>query len=309
MINRILLRIKIVQIVFAYYKSGEKDYGVAEKELFHSIEKTYDLYYHLLLLAIEVTRHARNKIDAGLQKYRPTEEDLNPNRRFADNRFIAQLEANEMFVERVEQKNLSWIDSPEVIKSLYDSIVSSECYKSYMEGESSDYAADKELWRKIFRNEVLNNKALAVALEEQSIYWCAEADFVISFILKTIKKFDESKGTSQALLPMYNHDEDKRFAQKLFFNTIRHGDEYKALIEEFTKNWELDRIAYMDVIIMMVALGELNDFPSIPVNVTLNEYIEIAKQYSTDKSGTFVNGVLDKIVSHLKREGTLVKAN
>lgn len=309
MINRILLRIKIVQIVFAYYKSGEKDYGVAEKELFHSIEKTYDLYYHLLLLAIEVTRYARNKIETGLQKYRPTEEDLNPNRRFADNRLIAQLEANETLTERVEKKKLSWIDSPEVVKSLYDSIVSSENYQSYMSSDANDYTADKELWRKIFRNEVLNNEALTIALEEQSIYWCAEADFVISFILKTIKKFDENKGDTQALLPMYNHEEDKQFAQKLFFNTLRNGKEYQALIEEFTKNWELDRIAYMDVIIMMVALAELHDFPSIPINVTLNEYIEIAKQYSTDKSGTFVNGVLDKIVAHLKREGTLMKAN
>jgi N utilization substance protein B len=309
MINRILLRIKIVQIVFAYYKSGEKEYGVAEKELFHSIEKTYDLYYHLLLLAIEVTRYARNKIENGLQKYRPSEEELNPNRRFADNRFIAQLEANETFVERIEQKKLSWIDSPEVVKSVYDTIVSSEHYQSYMSCETNDYTADKELWRKIFRNEILNNEALPTALEEQSIYWCAEADFVISFILKTIKKFDESKGDKQALLPMYNHEEDKIFAKKLFAGTLRNGKEYQALIEEFTKNWELDRIAYMDVIIMMVALAELHDFPSIPVNVTLNEYIEIAKQYSTDKSGTFVNGVLDKIVTHLKKEGSLLKAN
>jgi N utilization substance protein B len=309
MINRILLRIKIVQIVFAYYKSGEKEYGVAEKELFHSIEKTYDLYYHLLLLAIEVTRYARNKIDAGLQKYRPTEEDLNPNRRFAENRFIAQLEINETFIERVEEKKLSWIDSPEVVKSLYDAIISSESYQAYMCSETNDYAADKELWRKIFRNEILNNEALPAALEEQSIYWCAEADFVISFILKTIKKFDESKGAKQPLLPMYNHEEDKLFAKKLFANTLQNGKEYRDLIEEFTKNWELDRIAYMDVIIMMVALAELHDFPSIPVNVTLNEYIEIAKQYSTDKSGTFVNGVLDKIVNHLKNEGSLMKAN
>lgn len=309
MINRILLRIKIVQIVFAYYKSGEKDYGVAEKELFHSIEKTYDLYFHLLLLAIEITRYARNKIDAGFQKYIPTEEDLNPNRRFADNRFIAQLEINETLVEKLEKKKISWVDSPEVIRSLFDAITSSEAYASYMNSESNDYADDKELWRKIFRSDILNNETLAVALEEQSIYWCAEADFVISFILKTIKKFDEDKKEKQALMSMYNHEEDKLFAQKLFFNTLKYGEKNRELIEEFTKNWELDRIAYMDVIVMMVALAELNDFPSIPVNVTLNEYIEIAKQYSTDKSGNFVNGVLDKIVSHLKKEGSLLKAN
>lgn len=309
MINRILLRIKIVQIIFAFYKSGEKEYGVAEKELLHSIERTYDLYFHLLSLAIEITRYARNKIENGLQKYMPTEEDLNPNRRFAENRFIAQLETNKMLVDKLGKKKLSWVDAPEVTKSIYDTIVVSEAYQSYMSNPMNDYEADKELWRKIFRNEILNSEVLAVALEEQSIYWCAEADFVISFILKTIKRFEEANGAGQTLLPMYNHEEDKEFAKKLFLDTIQHGNEYRTLIEEFTKNWELDRIAYMDVIIMMVALAELNDFPTIPINVTLNEYIEIAKQYSTEKSGTFVNGVLDKIVSHLKKEGVLLKTN
>jgi len=309
MINRILLRIKIVQIVFSYYKSGEKPYEIAEKELFHSIEKSYELYHHLLMLSIEITRYARNKIDSGLQKYRPTAEELSPNLRFAENRFIVQLEQNDAFNKYVVKKKLSWVDCPEVIKSLFDEIISSSVYAEYMNSETNDYEADKELWRKIFRNEILTSEALSGALEDQSIYWCAEADFIISFILKTIKRFEEKNESKQPLMPMFSHDDDREFARKLFADTLTHGDENRLLIEEFTKNWELDRIAFMDVVIMMVALAELNDFPTIPINVTLNEYIEIAKQYSTEKSGTFVNGVLDKIVTHLKKEGKLLKVS
>jgi N utilization substance protein B len=302
-----LLRIKIVQIIFSFYRSGEKEYGVAEKELFHSIEKTYDLYHYLLLLAVEITRYARNRIETGRQKFRPTEEELNPNMRFADNRFILQLESCKAFTKYVESRKLLWVDYPEVIKSLYEAIVASPHYAEYMTGEADSYNADKDIWRKIFRHEILNSELLESTLEEQNIYWCAEMDFVISFILKTIKKFSEEKSGQQPLLPMFSHEDDREFARKLFSDAISHSDENRQLIDECTKNWELDRIAYMDVVIMMVAVAELSDFPSIPVSVTLNEYIEIAKQYSTEKSGTFVNGVLDKVVEHLKKEGKLLK--
>ncbi len=309
MINRILIRIKIVQLVFAYYKSGEKEYRIAEKELFHSIEKTYELYFYLLLLAVEVTRFARLRIDNALHKYRPTDQELDPNRRFANNLFISQLEQNETFNRYVTAKKLSWTDHSEVIKSLYDVMINSSLYESYMQQEANNYEEDKELWRKFFRQDILTSDLLESTLEEQNIYWCTELDFVVSFILKTIKRFDQGNGASQPLLPMYNHEDDKEFAQKLFSDTITHGEENRKLIDEFTKNWELDRIAYMDVVIMMVALAELQGFPTIPINVTLNEYIELAKQYSTEKSATFVNGVLDKIVEHLRQEGKLIKVS
>ena len=309
MINRILIRIKVVQLVFAYYKSGEKEYRIAEKELFHSIEKTYELYFYLLLLAVEVTRFARLRIDNALHKYRPTDQELDPNRRFANNLFISQLEQNETFNRYVTAKKLSWTDHSEVIKSLYDVMINSSLYESYMRQEATNYEEDKDLWRKFFRQDILTNDLLESTLEEQNIYWCTELDFVVSFILKTIKRFDQSMGASQPLLPMYNHEDDKEFARKLFSDTITHGEENRKLIDEFTKNWELDRIAYMDVVIMMVALAELQGFPSIPINVTLNEYIELAKQYSTEKSATFVNGVLDKIVEHLRQERKLIKVS
>jgi N utilization substance protein B len=309
MINRILIRIKIVQLVFAYYKSGEKEYKIAEKELFYSIEKTYELYFYLLLLAVEVTRFARLRIDNAMHKYRPTDQELDPNRRFANNLFILQLEKNEVFNRYVAAKKLSWTDHPEVIKSLYDTMINSSLYEEYMHSEENNYEEDKELWKKFFRHDILASDLLDSTLEEQNIYWCTELDFVVSFILKTIKRFDQDKDEKQSLLPMYNHEDDKEFAKKLFSDTLQHGEENRKLIDEFTKNWELDRIAYMDVVIMMVALAELQGFPTIPINVTLNEYIELAKQYSTEKSATFVNGVLDKIVEHLRQEGQLIKVS
>jgi len=309
MINRILLRIKVIQIIFAYFKSDEKGCEVAERELFHSVEKSYDLYFYLLLLAVEITHYAQNKIETGLNKFRPTEEELHPNTRFADNQFIAQLEQNETFIKHIRQKNLSWVENRQVVKALFDTITSTSYYAEYMSAQKADYEADKDVWKKIFKYTVLTNEFLEMTLEEQDIYWSAEMDFVISFIIKTIKRFSLSDKNNVLLMPMYNHDDDKDFARQLLHNTIIHVKENQALIDEFTKNWELDRIAYMDVVVMLVALAEINDFPSIPINVTLNEYIEIAKQYSTEKSGTFVNGVLDKIVAHLRQEGKLVKVS
>jgi transcription antitermination protein NusB len=164
------------------------------------------------------------------------------------------------------------------------------------------------LWRKIFKRCILSNEELLTSLEEQSIYWNDDLEIVVSFILKTIKKFDSEDGRTKPLLPMFKDDEDRMFASKLFRSAILNGAEYKALIDEHTKNWEIDRIAFMDVVIMQLALAEIQNFPTIPVNVTLNEYIEISKTYSTDRSSNFINGVLDNIVTQLKNENKLVKA-
>lgn len=295
--------------MFAFYKSGEKEYKVAEKELFYSFEKTYELYFYLLLLAVEITHYAQLKIDNALHKFRPTNEELEPNRLFANNLFIKQLDKNEQFVRFIKDKNITWANHQEVIKLLYERMIKSPIYDDYMKRSQNNYEADKELWRQFFRHEILENELLEQTLEEQNIYWCTEIDFVISFILKTIKRFEASKEQFQPLLPMFNHQEDQEFARQLFADTITKAAQNRQLIDEFTKNWELDRIAFMDVIIMMVALAELESFPTIPINVTLNEYIEIAKQYSTEKSATFVNGVLDKIVEHFREKGELLKVS
>jgi len=307
MINRVLLRIKIVQILYSYYKSDSKSLPVAEKELFHSIEKTYDLYYHLLQLSIEITRFAADRIETKRNKLRPTPEDLNPNTRFIDNKFVAQLSTNIQFNEYLKAHKLSWVNDSEIIKVLFEEIIATDFYAEYMNAPATDYAADKDVWRKIFKKVVLQSEQVDESIQDQNIYWTDDIEMVISFIIKTIKRFDESKGDEQPLLPMFKDEEDSEFASKLIRSVLTKGPVLREMIDENTKNWELDRIAFMDIVIMEVALSELLDFPTIPVNVTLNEYIEIAKNYSTDKSGTFINGVLDNIVGQLKKDNKLIK--
>jgi N utilization substance protein B len=307
MINRALLRIKIVQILYSYYKSDSKSLPVAEKELFHSIEKTYDLYYHLLQLSIEITRFAADRIETKRNKLLPTEEDLNPNTRFIDNKFVAQLTTNIQFNEYLKEHKLSWVNDAEIIKILFDEIIVSDFYIEYMNAPTADYAADKDIWRKIFKKLVLQSEQVDESIQDQNIYWTDDIEMVVSFIIKTIKRFDASKGDEQPLLPMFKDEEDWEFARKLMRSVLTKGISYREMIDVNTKNWELDRIAFMDIVIMEVALAELLDFPTIPVNVTLNEYIEIAKSYSTEKSGTFINGVLDNIVGQLKKDNKLIK--
>ena len=307
MINRTLLRTKIVQILYSYYKSDGKSLPVAEKELFHSIEKTYDLYYHLLQLSIEITRFAANRIETKRNKLRPTPEDLNPNTRFIDNSFIKQLSTNITFTEYLQAKKLSWVNDSEIIKVLFEEIIASDFYSEYMNAPEVDYASDKDVWRKIFKKIILQSEALDDSIQDQNIYWTDDIEMVVSFIIKTIKRFDIAKGDEQELLPMFKDNEDAEFAKQLLRSVLTKGPELRNMIDQNTKNWELDRIAFMDIVIMEVALSELLGFPTIPVNVTLNEYIEIAKNYSTEKSGTFINGVLDNIVGQLKKENKLIK--
>ena len=307
MINRVLLRIKIVQILYSYYKSDGKSLPLAEKELFHSIEKTYDLYFHLLQLSVEITRYAAEKIETKRNRLLPTDEDLHPNTRFINNSFVAQLSKNVLFNDHLSAHKLSWVNYPDIIKELFEELVATEFYPEYMNSPSVDYVADKDIWRKIYKKVILQNEELEDSIQDQSIYWTDDIEMVVSFIIKTIKRFDLSNGAEQDLLPMFKDQEDAEFARKLIQSVLTKSVDLREMIDVNTKNWELDRIAFMDIIIMEVALAELLDFPTIPVNVTLNEYIEIAKTYSTEKSGTFINGVLDNIVGQLKKENKLIK--
>lgn len=307
MINRVLLRIKILQILYAYYKGDGTSVTLAEKELFYSIEKTYELYFHLLYLTVEVTHYAENKIDARKNKLRPSEEDLNPNTRFVDNTFVKQVARNLQISDFLSEHKVSWANDMDTVKLVYDLIVESDFYAEYMSAENVDYAADKDIWRKIFRRIILQSEDFFNSIEDQSIYWTDDLDIVVSFIIKTIKRFDLKNGMHQEVLPMFKDEEDEEFAGKLLKTTINNETEYREMIDKHTRNWELDRIAFMDILIMQTALAEIMTFPTIPVNVTLNEYIEISKSYSTDKSATFINGVLDNIVKELKAENKLIK--
>jgi len=307
MINRVLLRIKTIQILYSYYKGDGQSISLAEKELFHSIEKTYELYFHLLQLAVEITQYAENKIDSRKNKLRPTPEDLDPNTRFVDNRFVAQLKKNNQLQSFLKEHKTSWANNQDIVKSMYELIVTSDSYTEYMASESTDYILDKDIWRKIYKKIILQNEEFSDSIEDQSIYWTDDLEIVISFIIKTIKRFDPENGANQELLPMFKDDEDAEFASKLITKSLENDTEYREMIDKHTQNWELDRIAFMDIIIMQAALAEIISFPTIPINVTLNEYIEISKSFSTDKSATFINGVLDNIVKELRAENKLIK--
>ena len=307
MINRVLLRIKILQIIYAFYKGDSHSVALAEKELFHSVEKTYELYFHLLQLAVEVTNYASNKIDARKNKLRPSDDDLNPNTRFVDNSFVTQLSKNVQLQNYIKENKISWDNNQDTVKTVYELVAASDSYVEYMSAEKADYAADKDIWRKIYKKIILQSEEFSDSIEDQSIYWTDDLEIVISFIIKTIKKFDLVNGVDQPLLPMFKDEEDAEFAGKLLKNSLEKEKEYRKMIDSHTNNWELDRIAFMDIIIMQTALAEFMTFPTIPVNVTLNEYIEISKNYSTDRSATFINGVLDNIVKELKAENKLIK--
>ena len=307
MINRVLIRLKIVQIVYAYYQNGGKNLDTAEKELFFSLSKAYDMYNYLLLLMVEVTKQAERKQSAAKSKLLPTAEELYPNTKFVDNRFIAQLEVNKQLLEFSETQKKTWENESEFVKSLCEKIMDSDIYKEYMASETSSYEEDRELWRKIYKRIIFNNPELDQVLEDQSLYWNDDKEIVDTFVLKTIKRFEESNGAKQELLPEFKDEEDQDFARRLFRRTILNEDYYRHLISENTRNWDLDRVAFMDVVIMQIALAEILSFPNIPVSVSLNEYVEIAKLYSTPKSGSFINGTLDGIVNALKKDNKLMK--
>ena len=307
MINRVLIRLKIVQIVYAYYQNGGKNLDTAEKELFFSLSKAYDLYNYLLLLMVEVTKQANKRLNAAKNKLVPTKEELFPNTKFVENRFIAQLEVNKQLLEFSNNQKKTWENEADFVKTLCDKILESDIYKEYMASETSSYEEDRELWRKLYKNIIFNNIELDQVLEDQSLYWNDDKEIVDTFVLKTIKRFDEKNGAKQELLPEFKDEEDQDFARRLFRRTIFNADYYRHLISENTKNWDLDRVAFMDVVIMQIALAEILSFPNIPVSVSLNEYVEIAKLYSTPKSGGFINGTLDGIVNSLKKENKLTK--
>lgn len=279
----------------------------AEKELFFSLSKAYDLYNYLLLLMVEVTKQANKRLNAAKNKLVPTKEELFPNTKFVENRFIAQLEVNKQLLEFSNNQKKTWENEADFVKTLCDKILGSDIYKEYMASETSSYEEDRELWRKLYKNIIFNNIELDQVLEDQSLYWNDDKEIVDTFVLKTIKRFDEKNGAKQELLPEFKDEEDQDFARRLFRRTILNADYYRHLISENTKNWDLDRVAFMDVVIMQIALAEILSFPNIPVSVSLNEYVEIAKLYSTPKSGGFINGTLDGIVNSLKKENKLTK--
>ena len=307
MISRRLLRVKILQVLFAYFKSENDSLNNVEKELLHSINKAYDLYHLLLLLPVELADFAENKIQVAKQKLMPTQEDLNPNTKFIDNKIIKILRENEALQGYIAKHKLGWGLYPEISKNLYTNLSNSEYFKQYLDADLNSFTEDKNLVINILSRELEDFEDLYQLLEEQSIYWNDDLEFMLSMVVKTLKKFKEDQPLDAPLFPMYRSDDDEDYAKRLLRKVILNHAENVKLIEEYTKNWEVDRIASMDILIMELALTEIKEFPSIPIKVSFNEYIEIAKYYSTDQSSTFINGVLDKIIISLRKKNAVVK--
>jgi N utilization substance protein B len=307
MINRILIRIKVLQIVYAYYQKNSTNLNNAEKELTQSLQKSFDLYHYLLLLIGVLTDLEQKRLDALKYKYLTTEEERNPNMRMMDNRFAEQLRKNETLEKFANQQGALWNDEDAgFIRRLLSEILQSDIYKEYSQSPDT-YEADREFWRKVFKVIILENSELPDILEEKNIYWSDDLDIIGTFVLKTIKRFEPEKENKQELLPMFRDEEDHLFAGQLLRRSIMEHEENAGLIDKQITNWDLERIASMDLYIMQIALSEIKNFPSIPVNVTLNEYIDLARYYSTPKSGVFINGILDSIVTEWKNEGKLFK--
>ena len=307
MINREIIRIKIVQLTYAYYQNGNKNIDTAEKELFFSLSKAYDLYNYLLALMVASAKEARRRLE--IEQARSQREGKEPpSGKFAYNRFTMQLEENYQLNEFMETQKKTWNDEPEFVARLFDQVEASQIYKDYMESKEDSYASDRELWRKLYRTLIQDNENLDALLEQQSLYWNDDKEVVDTFVLKTIKRFEEKNKAKQELLPEYGSEEEKDFARKLFRATILNANEYQRYMSEASRNWDFSRLAYMDVVIMQIAIAEMLTFPSIPISVTINEYVEMAKLYSTYKSGSYINGMLDSIARHLIKTGRMMKS-
>lgn len=307
MINRELIRIKVVQLTYAYYQNGNKNIEAAEKELLFSLSKAYDLYNYLLALIVAITKESRRYLEIAQAKAKREGTPM-PSQKFAYNRFALQLEENKMLNDFLETKKLNWNDEPEFLKKMYHLITGSSIYKEYIDAPEDNYDADREFWRKVYRTLIQDNSDLDALLEEQSLYWNDDKEVVDTFVIKTIKRFDEKKQSRQELLPEYSNDDDKDYAQKLFRATIMNADEYQRYMTEASRNWDFSRLAYMDIVIMQIAIAEMMTFPSIPVSVSINEFVEISKIYSTPRSGGYINGMLDAIARHLIHTGKLLKS-
>lgn len=308
MLNRRHLRVKVLQSLYAYFQSKSGDMINSERELLTSVDRIYDLYLYLLLSFEELKRHGLHRIDENKKKIRPKDEDLNPKTKFVDNKLIEILENHPELRASSEDRKVNWVgdEKQEIFRKMYMGLRESETYFEYMGNDSEGFDEDMAFAIAVFKSEIANFPLIYDFFEEKSIHWMDDIDLACTMVVKTLKSFSE-EGDNH-ILPLYKDKEDElEFIRQLLRRTISMDTENEKLIDELTSNWELDRIAKMDVILMKMAITELQIFNNIPTKVTLNEYIEISKFYSTPKSNGFINGVLDKAISRLEKEGQITK--
>lgn len=308
MLNRRHLRIKILQALYSYMQVKDNNIIKGEQELFTSIDKTFELYLSLLMMLTEILEIAQIKIEDGKRKKLPTKEDLKPNTKLLNNHILLLLNKNIALKKNCEKLKFSWFEERNMFKKLFKQIREQEEYIAYMSEESQTFEADKEFIIKIFKKTIVNFEPLHIYLEEKSIFWNDDLDLMSSMVIKTIKSFTSTDDEFTPLLDLFKDPEDElHFVKTLYRKAIVQSEEHMAMIKEKAQNWELERIALMDIILMKMALTEAKEFSQIPTKVTLNEYIEISKFYSTPKSNGFINGILDKLFIELKESGEILK--
>lgn len=307
MINRELIRIKVVQLVYSYYNNEGRTLESARKEFLFSLDKAYELYQTLLLLMVSITHIARRAVEVQQNRARRLHEKNEISTKFIDNQFIDQLAHNEQLQSFAEKNNTFWEDEEDFLRQTYKRITEQDFYKAYMSKKGRSYEDDRDIWKQIYRTLLCNNDDLDDILEENSLYWNDDKVIIDTFVLKTIRRFEADNSTHQSLLPQYKDDEDLQYALTLFNTTIEKEELFRQLIREQTRNWDMERIALMDLVIMQTGLAEILSFPEIPLSVSINEYVEIAKMYSTPQSSGYVNGMLDTISKRLISEGKIVK--
>jgi N utilization substance protein B len=308
MLNRRHLRIKVLQILYAFFQSEEESILKAEKELLSAVERMYDMYLFMIMTLPELKRAAQNRMEEHKKKMRPTEEDLNPNLKFVNNKLIEAIEASYELTKLSEIRKVNWLgaESQEIFRKMYLAVLESEVYFEHMNNDSEGLEEDMAFALQLFKAEVANSDLIQNFFDEKSIYWADDLDLCCSMAMKTMKTWKEGKAFE--VLPLYKeNDDEKEFIVNLLRQTIQMNEENEALIDEFAQNWDLDRIAKMDILLLKMGLTELQTCSSIPTKVTLNEYIEISKFYSTPKSNLFINGVLDKAITQLTKGKKIVK--
>jgi len=313
MLSRRHLRIKVLQALYAFTVSSNDRLDLGEKELLRSLDKLYEIYIYQLSLIIEIVNFARKRLEENKLKFFPTEDDLNPSNRFVENKLYEKLVNNIDFQDYIQKFKINWSDQEDMIRKFMTEIRESKEFKEYLSAPESSFDDDKEIFVKIYKKFLAKSEILQFYYEEKSIYWSDDFHASNLLAIKTIKSWEPS-WDNRVKLPLFfndsssrKDDEDKEFIINLFRKTILRSDEYDKLIDDKVKNWEMDRIAIMDVLLIKMALVEILESPSIPVKVTLNEYIELAKSYSTPKSKIFVNGILDKLVVDLKNQKKIKK--
>ena len=308
MLNRRHLRIKVLQILYAHFQSNGKDAAKIDSELKLSLERMYDMYLYLLLAFEPMVRAAENRMEDRKRKLLPTKEDLHPSRKFVENAAFKILIDSKALATLSKQRKVNWtgVEFQEMFKKMFIAATESESYGLYMVDTNVSFSSELQFAVQFFKESIANSPLLYHFFEERSIYWMDDLDLCCSMVIKTLKTIDHSKEFQP--LPLFKPDDDEEeFVHKLLLNTIQKEREYEDIIASTASNWDVERIAKMDMIMLKMGISELLHFQSIPTNVTLNEYIEISKFYSTPKSNIFINGILDQIINQLKRDNKIVK--